>query len=810
MARADSTKRGGTPRGKGSYVFQACNVCRHKKSKCGGQKPVCLTCIDDGRQDECGYSGEPIRGPRTEAHFEAIRKRADALREYANLLESMLEKCRREHGGVWEDNQSYLQFRPIDADGVILPDEMDVDDEDSSNDNDAVQALCRPTEDLKLQGGGLVLFHGNTAVFRFAQADNQPISRFPAIAEDPGASYVLVVDGIDLTHYDPDFDWSRHLPAAVPLDRRAHDQILDLTFRFFTSWCLRIFPPLFLRDMHRALSVPVSQPAPKTAHYSPMLHNALIALGSGFSDDPKVRDLKARRYFASAAKNYLEAECASPNLSVVQALSILGSFHSSQGEQTLGYLFFGMSARMSQALGLGVDCSSWVRAGLISEHDRLDRDWNYWTTFTQDVCWSLYVGRDFGIQPPSLLLPVPYVDADFDQMPWHYPPANIPVQPNYFSRTFAATCQLLMIARRIMNVVNQLSNSANRHEINEELVSSIDLELNTWKSNLAPEVNITLQSHKTATPHRLMLHLAYWWLFILLHRPFFHRRGRPGHGTEIDHVKLCRRATDNIMELLGSYRSLYSLRYVPITLVQVIFSAGTVYLLMAVQALSGSRVAKGTLEQAVSQLNLCLEYLAEIGKSWQCATNIAGILKNLVQVELKPLMERRSITVGDPVEGAAASPVPSHGSGNRNTRRSSRKGRRTASKNPSSPGSIPIANPISPDPIQSPPPPVIAPMTEPLQTPSAVEEQPPHPIDLWGMNSSGFGTELLAMLGGETLSDGPFLPLFDTNNTTNLSAELFLSGNDVDYLSAESQEQAIPDTDLAFLEGLWNQLFGKV
>ncbi len=78
------------------------------------------------------------------------------------------------------------------------------------------------------------------------------------------------------------------------------------------------------------------------------------------------------------------------------------------------------------------------------------------------------------------------------------------------------------------------------------------------------------------------------------------------------------------------------------------------------------------------------------------------------------------------------------------------------------------------------------------------------------MNSSGFGTELLAMLGGQTLSDEPFLPPFDTNNTTSLSAELFLSGNDVDYLSPESQEQAIPDTDLAFLEGLWNQLFGKV
>jgi hypothetical protein len=38
-----------------------------------------------------------------------------------------------------------------------------------------------------------------------------------------------------------------------------------------------------------------------------------------------------------------------------------------------------------------------------------------------------------------------------------------------------------------------------------------------------------------------MLHLTYWWLFILLHRPFFHRRAKLIHSTdkEIDHVKVC-------------------------------------------------------------------------------------------------------------------------------------------------------------------------------------------------------------------------------------------------------------------------------
>ena len=97
------------------------------------------------------------------------------------------------------------------------------------------------------------------------------------------------------------------------------------------------------------------------------------------------------------------------------------------------------------------------------------------------------------------------------------------------------------------------------------------------------------------------------------------------------------------MELLATWRSLYTFRYTPITLTQTIFSAGTVYLLWGVQATSGPRVAQKELKTALDQQKLCHQYLVEIGKSWQCATNIAGILKNLMQEQLKPVLERRQL-----------------------------------------------------------------------------------------------------------------------------------------------------------------------
>ena len=68
-------------------------------------------------------------------------------------------------------------------------------------------------------------------IFIKVEAFTQP-SRFPAVAENPDDTYVLLVDGVDLSHYNPSLDWSRHLPSTgnVRLDRRTHDRFV-LTFR---------------------------------------------------------------------------------------------------------------------------------------------------------------------------------------------------------------------------------------------------------------------------------------------------------------------------------------------------------------------------------------------------------------------------------------------------------------------------------------------------------------------------------------------------------------------------------------------------
>ena len=86
-----------------------------------------------------------------------MQKNNQALREYANHLESLLGKCRREHGGNMD--ASYLRFRPKDdamwdienvADYISEQIEDTGVDSDPENDS-TVKEWCRPTGNLNVR-----------------------------------------------------------------------------------------------------------------------------------------------------------------------------------------------------------------------------------------------------------------------------------------------------------------------------------------------------------------------------------------------------------------------------------------------------------------------------------------------------------------------------------------------------------------------------------------------------------------------------------------------------------------------------------
>ncbi|KAH8092517.1 hypothetical protein BXZ70DRAFT_1010830 [Cristinia sonorae] len=644
----DDKKRTKGEGGRGTYVRQACNHCRRRKSKCDGQEPVCGPCRDSGREAECTWGKETAKKARTQQHFESLVNRIKTLERRVKELEGEIENSpvgdgpHHDHSDDTSPSRS-RDFTPLKND----PEEVSALENGNtaaslSNEDSDIEKLIAPTKKLMLRESDLELY-GPTSAFQMAP------ERKTSCDCPPNACNHRIMDHLAAPHLSPTMDWARHLPPEAPITREEHDRLLHLFFCFFSGWCMRIVPEYFLRDMRRALSTPLGHKPPKSSHYSPMLHNAIFTIAPAYSDDPRLREVRVREHFARKAKEYIENDCEKPSIPVIMGLSIIASYHATRGEQSLGYMYFGMSGRMAQALGLGIDCSQWVRSGLITEQDALDRDWAYWGTITQDVCWSLYVGRGRCFLPHKdnyKKVPIPFINTEIDQAAWSCPPAKFPLQNSNIASIFAATCELLRIGERVTEFVNGLGSDTRYASM--QRVSELDIELNTWKDSLSPEVDLTASSRPVALPHRMTLHLTYWWLLILLHRPFYRRQR--GGAMDIDHVKLTNRAAENVMLIASNWHSNYSIRFSPITIVQIIFSAGTVFVLSALQAISGPRLGRVTLTTSLNQIQQCIDYLAVIGESWDCSYRVREILLNIVDAQLKPRLLLRS--------GGAALPHP--------------------------------------------------------------------------------------------------------------------------------------------------------
>lgn len=134
------------------------------------------------------------------------------------------------------------------------------------------------------------------------------------------------------------------------------------------------------------------------SHYSPMLHNAMVALAISFSDNTRLRDPQVRQLFVNEAEMGVSAGWRVPTLSFVHTLSILSSYYCSLGEYSIGFMYSGMSSRACQArecfscmvsiklnhsiqVGLNVDCSPYVDANGITKGHMEDRNWTQWEAF---------------------------------------------------------------------------------------------------------------------------------------------------------------------------------------------------------------------------------------------------------------------------------------------------------------------------------------------------------------------------------------------------------------------------------------------
>lgn len=229
-------------------------------------------------------------------------------------------------------------------------------------------------------------------------------------------------------------------------------------------WCYWVDEYAFRQDLAVCLSASSSSsPPPRTSNYSPLLHNALLSLACSFSDDPRILSNRATSdALAARAKSEMEREGERPTLATLQGLALIGSHGSGSGRQGIGYIYSGIAFRMLHTLGLGIDCTSYVERGVLTEEVRAARDRTLFLLYVQDKLWSAYVGRNPSVLRAQLEPPLPAIDRELDRQPWQPLPGDCPSDlppkptPGYLSSTFHFTVRLAVIEERIMSTVYAL------------------------------------------------------------------------------------------------------------------------------------------------------------------------------------------------------------------------------------------------------------------------------------------------------------------------------------------------------------------
>ncbi|OXC63478.1 hypothetical protein AYX13_06698 [Cryptococcus neoformans] len=583
MDTTDSTDAAAGPsKRRRANVGKACLNCRKRKAKCTGQPPSCQTC--QLYNDECKW-GEDDDGRKP-----ASRQFVQSLKNRIKSLEAALE-----------------------ARGQLVPSLGDEGHGESDNEEEMVDRVSQAMLHLQIgMDGEQVHYHGPTSAYAH-------LSVAPILRDVPSG----LMGGLS--------DFRRFLPP-INISAPQHALALDRFFRFFASWGMRTVPNLFHRDLALAINAPSSAPPPRTTYYSPMLHNCILAIALMFMDDQYLRDPATRKLLADEAVKYMEIELPRPTLATVQALALRSSYHSTLGDHTVGWTYFGLAERAAQSLGLNVDSSPLVKNGRMSEAEMLLRNNTWWTIFIQDQCWSVYIGRPHSMQDHNT--PLPLVDPSLDALPWTWTELSsgettTPPQDCMLSSAFVETAKLSLIMQKVMTTLYSLRSDASRLQ-RDGAISELSLALDTWREQLPPNLVLTGHSNRNALPHVIMLQLAWEWLVILCYRSYYRFSVRSGSRAEPEGisavaVKRCDRSAARINSLLRAYHNRFNLRFSPPTLLNVAFTAGTTHLLAAVHHRS-IRIRA----EALASANECVELLRLVAVSWPAARDKADILGGLV------------------------------------------------------------------------------------------------------------------------------------------------------------------------------------
>ncbi|KAL1955200.1 hypothetical protein VTO42DRAFT_8912 [Malbranchea cinnamomea] len=591
-------------------VSTACIACRKRKSKCDGNTPSCAACASV-------YHTLCVYDPNSDHRRKGVYKQDIANLKNRNstlqtLIQAILNYDESDVPELIRQIRSCEDLEEV-AESITRREndwlrsskpEAASQSNDSRNASTAVpqfeHELAGKMSEMRLEEGA-VKYVGGTSNLIFLPPnppDSVDIDSYPNINN---------VDG-DASN-DPITCWT-----TVTKSKELIRHLLTMYFTWHYAYFTVLSKELFYRDFVQGRS---------SQYCSPLLVNAMLALGCHFSSWPAAREdpndsaTAGDHFFKEAKRLILENdELEKAKLCTVQALSIMSVREAGCCREGSGWVYSGMSFRMAYDLGLNVDVTS-LGSSSLSEKDIDARRITFWGCYLFDKCWSNYLGRQPQLAGSHITVPKFDIFPEEDAETWSpYTDSGVSSEHSQPSRTRAVALQISYLCEISSDLLSSfyhptpLGKPLGKQEELRRL-THLHTRLEAWRKNLPKE----FEPKDGQLPSVLLMHMFFQLLFIHLYRPFLkYTKETSPLPAHVSPRKLCTQAASIISKLLRMYKRSYGLRQLCNVAVYIVHSACTIHLL--------NLPDKGAKRDIVHGL----KNLEEIAEGWLCARRTIQIL----------------------------------------------------------------------------------------------------------------------------------------------------------------------------------------
>lgn len=350
--------------------------------------------------------------------------------------------------------------------------------------------------ELRLEDGSTRYIGGTSHLIHLAKGDERVGSPDTYGDDDDDGAYQQIED--------PFCSWT-----TVTTDPALVQHLISMYFCWHYSFFTTLSKNLFLQEFR--LGKPRPGSGPKMQYCTPLLVNAMLALGCHFTSWPAARTVRddsataGDHFFKEAKRLIMEGDLHEvPTLATVQALALMSVREAGCGREAKGWVYSGMSFRMACDLGLNLGMHS---EDAIDETEEDARRVTFWGCFLFDKCWSNYLGRL--PQLPNTVLTVPKFDVfpSEDAETWSaITDSGVSQAHSQPSRTRAVALQISKLCEISSDLMNSFYNPTDMDKVKgkqAELkkLSEIHVRLETWRRELPKE----LEPKEGGLPHMLVM-----------------------------------------------------------------------------------------------------------------------------------------------------------------------------------------------------------------------------------------------------------------------------------------------------------------